>query len=92
MASQKYLIGIVPAQTFRLGRANASICAALVLFAFYLVFVAEILQAVVGRPKPLFKLEVTTTAEAWSLVLWQWTYELVLTIFGSEWTATRASV
>ncbi|PRQ74431.1 hypothetical protein AAT19DRAFT_14784 [Rhodotorula toruloides] len=92
MASQKYLIGIVPAQTFRLGSANASNCAALVLFAFYLVFVAEVLQAVMGRPNPLFKHEVRTTADAWSLVRWQWTYELVMTIFGSEWTATRVSV
>ncbi|BGP02203.1 hypothetical protein NBRC10513v2_005851 [Rhodotorula toruloides] len=82
MASQKYLIGIVPAQTFRLGSANASNCAALVLFAFYLVFVAEVLQAVMGRPNPLFKHEVRTTADAWSLVRWQWTYELVMTIFG----------
>uniref|UniRef100_A0A0K3CJW2 FGENESH: predicted gene_6.274 protein n=1 Tax=Rhodotorula toruloides TaxID=5286 RepID=A0A0K3CJW2_RHOTO len=68
--------------TFRLGSANASNCAALVLFAFYLVFVAEVLQAVMGRPNPLFKHEVRTTADAWSLVRWQWTYELVMTIFG----------
>ncbi|CDR44910.1 RHTO0S10e03048g1_1 [Rhodotorula toruloides] len=84
MASEKHLLGAIPARAIFTTRAGLLIYACLVLLAVELILCAQWLESDVGRPQALLQREGTSRVETLTGIAAHWVYELFTSINGGR--------